>query len=97
MHDTLGMHVLEGRAELDEVLPDGPLRDEALLLLEVLDHPGEVPGVRQLQHDVQLVVLDEAGQVHDHVRMVQLLNKYYVKVNPKKKLQEVVVFCFTIC
>ena len=39
----------------------------------MLDHPGEVPGVRQLQDDVQLVVLDEGRQVLDDIRMVELL------------------------
>jgi hypothetical protein len=74
VHDTLGVHVLERGAELRKVLPDGALGDEALLLLEVLDHAGEVPGVSQLQHDVQLVVLHEGGQVFDHVRVVKLLH-----------------------
>jgi len=75
VHDTLGVHVLERGAELRKVLPDGALGDEALLLLEVLDHAGEVPGISQLQHDVQLVVLHEGGQVFDHVRVVKLLQK----------------------
>ena len=38
-----------------------------------LDHAREVAGVGELEHDVQLVVLDERGQVLDHVRVVQLL------------------------
>jgi len=41
----------------------------------MLDHPGEVPGVRQLQDDVQLVVLDEGRQVLDDIRMVELLQQ----------------------
>ncbi len=80
MHDALGVHVLEGGAELRKILPDGALGNEALLLLEVLDHAGEVPGVSQLQYDVQLVVLHEGGQVFDHVRVVKLLqNKTTLK------------------
>ena len=75
VHDSLGVHVLEGRAQLDEILPDGALGDEALLLLEVLDHAGEVAGVGQLQHDVQLVVLHKGGQVLNDVGVVQLLQK----------------------
>ena len=67
--------MLQGRAQLHKVLPDGSLRDQPLLLLKVLDHPGEVPGVRQLQHNVEFVLLDEGGQVLDHVRVVKLLKK----------------------
>ena len=36
MHDPAGVHVLERTAELDEVLPDGPLRDQPLLFFEML-------------------------------------------------------------
>lgn len=36
VHDPAGVHVLHGTAELHKVLPHGPLRDEPLLLLEVL-------------------------------------------------------------
>ena len=75
VHDPLEVHVFQRRAELDKVLPDGPLRDEPLLLPEVLDHAREVAGVGQLEDDVQLVVLDEGGQVRDHVRVVQLLGR----------------------
>jgi hypothetical protein len=81
VHDALGVHVLERGAELRKVLPNGALGDEALLLLEVLDHAGEVPGVSQLKHDVQLVVLHEGGQVFDHVRVVKLLQKNKQQLN----------------
>ena len=81
VHDALGVHVLERGAELGEILPDGALRDEALLLLEVLDHAGKVAGIRQLQHDVQLVVLHEGGQVFDHVRVVKLLHQNQQQVS----------------
>ena len=62
--------MFEGAAELNKILPDGSLRYQPFLLLEVLDHPREVPRVSQLQHDVQLVVFDEGGQVLDHVRVI---------------------------
>lgn len=38
VHDPLGMHVVKGRTQLHKVLPDGPLWNESLLLLEVADH-----------------------------------------------------------
>ena len=75
VHDPLGVHVLEGAAELHKVLPHGALGDEALLLLKVFDHAREVAGVGQLQHDIQLVLLDEGGEVADDVLVVQLLRK----------------------
>lgn len=40
-----------------------------------LDHAREVAGVGELEHDVELVVLDERGEVLDHVRVVQLLHE----------------------
>ena len=67
--------MLQRRAQLHEILPNGPLGDQTLLLLEMFDHPGQVPGVRQLQHDVQLVVLDEGGEVFDDVGVVKLLQE----------------------
>ena len=39
VHDSLGVHVLQGRAQLDEVFPNRSLRDQALLFLEMFDHP----------------------------------------------------------
>lgn len=36
MHDAAHVHVLERRADLNEVLPDGLLGDQPLLLLEML-------------------------------------------------------------
>ena len=36
VHDPAGVHVLERTAELDKVLPDGPLRDQPLLFFEML-------------------------------------------------------------
>ena len=39
----------------------------------MFDHAAEVPRVGELEDDVELVVLDEGGQVRDHVRVVQLL------------------------
>ena len=36
MHDPTGMHVVEGTADLVEVLPDGSFRDQTLLFLKVL-------------------------------------------------------------
>lgn len=73
MHDPFCVHVVQRRAELDKVLPDGSLGDQLLVALKVLDHAGEVASVGQLENDVQLVVLDEGGQVGDHVRVIQLL------------------------
>merc|ERR1719445_1675078 len=75
VHDPLGVHVVEGGAELHKVLPHSPLRDKLLVALEVFDHAAEVPGVGELEDDVELVVLDEGGQVCDHVRVVQLLQQ----------------------
>ena len=49
------------------------MSETPLVPLEVLDHPTEVSGVRELEDDVELVVLDEGGEVGDHVRVVQLL------------------------
>ena len=57
MHNSFQMHVSQCRAELDEIFPNRPLWDKSLLLLEVLDHSGEVPSVCQLKDDVELVVL----------------------------------------
>ena len=51
--------MLQGAAQLDKVLPYRSFRNEPLLLLEMFYHPGEVPRVRQLQDNVELVVLDE--------------------------------------
>lgn len=59
MHYPLVMHVLQGAAQLDKVLPDGSFRNEFLPLLEVSDHPREVASVCQLQDNVQLVVVYE--------------------------------------
>ena len=73
VHDSLRVHMFQGGAQLDEILPDGSLRDEALLLLEVLDHPGEIPCVGELQHNVELVLLDERRQVLDDIRVIKLL------------------------
>ncbi len=67
--------MLEGAAQLHEVLPHCSLRDESLGLLEVSDHPAEVSGVRQLQHNIEFVGLDEGGQVPDDVLVVQLLQQ----------------------
>ena len=78
--------MLEGGTELDEILPNGAFWDESALLLEVLDHPGEIPGVGQLQHDVQLVLLDERLKVLDHVRMVELFQEVCVRVCGKERL-----------
>ena len=47
--------------------------ETSLVPLEVLDHPTEVSGVGELEDDVELVVLDERGEVGYHVRVVQLL------------------------
>ena len=49
------------------------MTETSLVPLEVLDHPTEVAGVGELEHDVELVVLDEGGEVFHHVRVVQLL------------------------
>ena len=38
MHDPLGVHVFQRAAQLDKILPDGPLRNESLLFFEMLDH-----------------------------------------------------------
>ena len=58
------------------------MTETSLVPLEVLDHPTEVSGVRELEDDVELVVLDEGGEVGDHVRVVQLLkwdqNTFYI-------------------
>ena len=47
--------------------------ETSLVPLEVLDHPTEVSGVGEFEDDVELVVLDERGEVGYHVRVVQLL------------------------
>ena len=75
MHHPFAMHVLQSGAKLDEVFPYCPLRDQPLLLLEVLDHAGEIAGVGQLEDDVELVLLDEGGEVLDHVGVVKLLQQ----------------------
>ena len=36
VHDSAGVHVLQGAAQLDEILPDRSLWDEPPLLLKVL-------------------------------------------------------------
>lgn len=36
VHDSPGVHVFEGTAELDKILPHCSLRDEPSLLLKVL-------------------------------------------------------------
>ena len=41
----------------------------------MLDHAREVASVGKLEDDVELVVLDEGGEVLDHVGMVQLLQQ----------------------
>lgn len=73
VHDALGMHMFEGRAELDEILPDCALRDKPLLPFEVSDHAAQVTSVSKLEHNGQLVVLDERSQVRDNVWVVQFL------------------------
>ena len=75
MHHPLAVHVLQRGAKLDEVFPYRPLRDQPLLLLEVLDHAGEVAGVGELEDDVELVLLDEGGEVLDNVGVVELFQK----------------------
>ena len=75
MHHPFAMHVLQSRAELDEVFPYCPLWDQTFLLLEMLDHSGEIAGVGQLEDDVELVLLDEGGEVLDHVGVVKLLQQ----------------------
>ncbi len=60
---------------MDKILPNRPLGYEPLFLLEVFDHPGEVASIGQLQDDVELVVLDERGQVLDNIGMIELLAK----------------------
>ena len=37
VHNTSGMHVVEGATDLNKIFPDGLLWDETILLLEVLD------------------------------------------------------------
>ena len=39
VHHPLGVHVLQGGAQLHKVLPDRSLWYQSLLFLEVLDHP----------------------------------------------------------
>lgn len=75
VHDSLGMHVVKCRAELHEVLPDGLLWNEALLLAKVSDHAGKVTCISQLQHNVEFIVFYERGQVLDDVGMVEFLVK----------------------
>ena len=43
MHDSARVHVIQCTAELDKVAPDGLLRNQLLLLLEVL-HGNETRG-----------------------------------------------------
>ena len=75
MHHPFAMHVLQSGAKLDEIFPYCSLRDQPLLLLEVLDHAGEIAGVGQLEDDVELVLLDEGGEVLDHIGVVKLLQQ----------------------
>ena len=49
------------------------MTETSLVPLEVFDHPTEVAGVGELEHDVELIVLDEGGEVFDYVGVVQLL------------------------
>ena len=73
MHDPLAVHMLQRTTNLCKVLPDGPFWNEPFLCAEVSDHAVKVAGVGHLQNDVQLVVLDERGQIFDYIRVVQLL------------------------
>ena len=75
MHHPLAVHVLERGAKLDKIFPDRPLRNQPLLLLKVFDHAGEVASIRELEHDVELVLLDEGGEILDHIWMVELLQQ----------------------
>ena len=68
VHDPAIVHVRECPAELHKVLPDRLLRDEPLLLLEMLNHSREVAGVGEFEHDVQHVDLDEGGSERRHDR-----------------------------
>ena len=54
VHDPTIVHVFERSAKLHKVFPNRSLWDQPLLLLEVFDHPGEVPRIRQLEHNVEL-------------------------------------------
>ena len=73
VHDAFAVHMLQRTAHLSEILPDGPFGYEPFLGAEVSDHAVKVAGVGHLQHNVQLVILNERGQVLDDVRVVQLL------------------------
>ena len=44
--------------------------ETSLVPFKVLDHPTEVSGVGELEDDVELVVLDERGEVGYHVWVV---------------------------
>ena len=70
MHNPFRVHVFESTTQLDEILPNGPLWNESLLLFKVLDHTGQVSCVCQFQNNVQLVFFDEGRQVFDHVWVV---------------------------
>lgn len=75
MHDASTVHMLKSAADLNEVFPDGSFRNESLLPSEVLYHARKVACVGQLQHNVQLVALDERAQVLDHVRMIKMFEQ----------------------
>lgn len=73
MHNALTVHVLQGGGDLYEIFPNGAFGNQTPLSPEVVKHTSHVPSVCQLQHDVQLVVLDKRCQVFYHVRMIKLL------------------------
>jgi hypothetical protein len=54
VHNAAIVHVFKRGTKLHKVFPNRLLRDQPLLLLEVLDHPRKIARVRQLEHNVEL-------------------------------------------
>jgi len=52
MHDPFAVHMLQGGSYLDEIFPDGLFSNEPPLTPEVVEHPGHIASVCQLQNYV---------------------------------------------
>ena len=89
VHDSFLVHVIERLTQLLKILPNSLLRNQSFLLLEVLNHPREIPRVCQFQHYQELVVEYEGLDVSNDVGVIQLFQKI--------DFFDAVITCFCIC
>eukprot|EP00965_Chrysotila_dentata_P089694 2961168-Pleurochrysis_carterae.AAC.4 len=87
MHHAVLVHMVDAHTDLGEEAPDLRLGERGALLARLPQQPPQVAVLRPLEHNVELVVLDERVNVLDDRRVRrQCLQQFHLAQRPLSRL-----------